>query len=293
MQPRHSYIAEESPRQRKLFAAAIAVSFIAHAMVFIVDFAFEDEEPPQQMEWAIDAELVLDEGLADSATSALPNAKISDSAGVPDNMLPQLPKQFKVKEEVLPEETIAEEKTPEKETETSKEPTEKPKEEGVKTLDQDDAAKVELEKSEALKRGALERLRDLEKKAEIEAEKQAKLARLANDLKATADKRADKLSMLRGNKRFDRYRSTIQQAVRRNFQLPDAYGIRNAKIRVILEVVLDARGNIRSIKVSEPSGNDVFDNLAYNALRASAPLPEPPKQLIGQKLKFAFDPQSI
>jgi TonB family protein len=70
-----------------------------------------------------------------------------------------------------------------------------------------------------------------------------------------------------------KYRSLLQAAVRRNYNLPDAYNFKSANLSVLLEMVVNARGEIASLEVKEASGDAVFDEMTVRAAQQSAPLP--------------------
>jgi TolA protein len=235
-------------------------------------------------EWAIDADLLVDATSGAPADAALPNAAKADEAKVSERMLPQLPKQFAVDEAKTPlektfteqdikakaEKEQAEDKTPGKTNDTSEE-------------------KNRLKKDDALRRLALEKLRNENKFSKKTEAPSADAARLKDDSKSLAAANTGATFGTVSASEANRYKARIQSAIRRNYSIPDTLKFRTVE-PVILAIELNQMGSLVFSKVDESSGDKYFDELAYQALKASTPLPPPPEGLVNQRILLKFSP---
>ncbi len=271
----------------RLVGRFIVTSLAAHGFVLIlnqldlmprVDFS-EDE-------WEIRADLISDLDLSAPEKTELPNAKEAPEAAVPANMLPQLTKKFKVDEDTVADEGMTEE--PEaKVAETPKKVEEKEK---LNVKADPDEMNV-LKKAEALRRLAMERLRKEKTAEELQAEKASALAKLRDD--AALSRKPNSGGAEGSGLALQKYRSMVQAAVRRHYALPEAYNLRNAELSVVIAIVVNERGDLVSTKIEKPSGDSVFDELAFEAVKKSAPLPKPPADQAGEWIHLKFSPKSF
>lgn len=275
-------------REDRSFRKLVLVSAGIHLLLLTVNFSHFFPSPDfQESDMEIETDISFDTSMLAAKDTVLPNAKESEKPGIPAEMLPQLPKKFEIDNPVKDEQPTEEQQLEKNETEGEK-ITDKLPEPEKEVVVKDDTNKIQLD--DARIRLALERLRKEQKTAEIEAHKRDKLAALRSELASQAGKAGGSVDL---NQSFGEYKKQLQIAVRRNFNLPDAYELKNANIQVIVAVVLDPRGNLSSISVAETSGNDVFDNLALEAINNSAPLPPPPKELAGKRVLFRVDPRTF
>jgi TonB family protein len=243
---------------------------------------------PLVQEWELDADLISDIDFATPPKSALPQAQPAPEARVPEQMLPQLPKKVALDEPKEKEEAIADEEKPEEP------PKDLPKaEEEVKAKDiplkSDEQEVNRIKKEEALKRLALERLRQEEKTAKtLEAPEEDQLARIAQQLRKKKNLNAGAAGTITGKSK--KYMALLQQAIRQNYSLPEAYNLKAANIFVLIEITLGERGNLLNLQVTQPSGDVMFDELTVQSVRTSIPLPQPPAELAGAPISLKFTP---
>lgn len=269
----------------ELFRLFVIVSFTIH-FVFFLGQGLKLLGQRRQIveEWAIDADLLVDANSGAPRDSALPDAAKAEEAKVSERMLPQLPKQFAVENEQAPRDktfTEQDEKAgPEKKLEDAKNLS--------RTQDEADE-KNRLKKDDALRRLALEKLRQeskLSKKTEAPA---ADSTRLQDD---TKDASALNTGVSQGSlsaSEANRYRARLQAAIRRNYSIPETLKFKTVS-PVTLAIELSESGYLVSSKVEESSGDAYFDELALQAAKASVPLPPPPSALVNQKILFKFTP---
>jgi TonB family protein len=275
----------------RLIIAFVAVSIVAHTLFFVVEgLDIFKQRSFITDEWVMDAEIIADVDLAGLEKSALPNAKPAEEVKVSEQMLPQITKTFSVKEDTKPEDSVAEEKIKEKEKEKEdkKEAAkpEKTEDLNVKTPNKEDN---KLDQKEAQKRLAMEKLRQLSQTAKTnEAQTDS-----ANDVAASILKNLKggiSGGTARGKQIINQYVAMVRRAVHGNYTLPDAYNLKGAAMQVMIAVVVSERGDIMKIDIEESSGDGVFDSLTLNAVKASSPLPKPPKELAGEKILLVFKP---
>ena len=215
------------------------------------------------------------------------------------NMLPQLPKNFivkteqqkKKKEEVIPEQlsptpqSVAPSPTaPPSTTPTPPEKTAKTKEPVIEKKVAEKITSKEsnlIKANEALKRLALEKLRS-QKQKEDKLDTAIKM-KMQNAIATIADlKNIDSIKA--------KYQVALRVAIKRNFILPDIHELKNANIKVKIEIKIDRKGNLMRIKIINSSTNKVFDIFATNTVKNSAPFPIPPRELIGKKIIIVLTP---
>lgn len=281
--------------QDNLFYVFLGLSALLHGVMFFVDgFAWLNEKPPIMEEWAVDAEIITDIDWTVPDASVLPKAEVAEKAAVPDNMLPQLPKKFQIKEEIKPDIKPIDTKTPDKKVEDlAKEKAQVKKDLDIKVKKNPDEAN-KIAKLEALERLKKEQLRLDQKKSDKEkTEIKDDLARIAQDISRRMNKSAGSFGSPVAKARARKYQGIIQMAVRRNYALPEAYNLKNADMKAIIEIIVNEGGNLMKLKMYKSSGDQVFDELALKAVKASVPLPKPPKELVAQTILLNFTPSGI
>lgn len=277
----------------KLFRIVFVCSALVHVGVLAMR-GFEWSRDPIQLEdeWSMDADLVADADFTPPSQSALPQAAPAPEAAVRPQMLPQLPKKFAIEEAAKPEEIVPEEIEKKKEP-----PKEEPKKEDVKEaekpkeqldiLKKTDVEDNKIKQDEALKRLALEKLREADKTAEkTQAPEENKLARVAELL----DKNGKGGGAVGTGRGAARYGTRLKAAVQRNYNLPEAYNLKGANMVVELAIAVGGDGQLVSLEVYKSSGDAAFDQLTIDAAKASVPLPKPPPELIGQTIILSFKP---
>jgi len=91
--------------------------------------------------------------------------------------------------------------------------------------------------------------------------------------------------------KMNAYRSRLTQAIRRNYAVPEALGIKGTALSVVLVIAVAENGDLTDLRVQEPSGNQAYDDDTVRAVRASVPLPRPPTEFVGQPIAVAFSPK--
>lgn len=281
--------------QDRLLSYFIAVSVALHVFFWIaqgISSLFWTATPPPMEEWSMDADLVTDLKFSAPSQTALPNAQVAPEATVPSQLLPQLPKKFEVKQAEKSDESVAEDKVePDPKTEAEKKQAQAP----VTVPKEDVEEKNRITMDDALKRLAVERLRQEQKDKQVamKAPKVDELARLKEEL---AQRPEDLNSGVKGSGSKagqDRYRGMLQKAVGRHYALPEAYNMKNASLRVVVAIVVNDRGELISCTIHQSSGDKLFDNLAYKAVKDAAPLPRPPDGQAGEAIYLHFTPKSF
>lgn len=184
------------------------------------------------------------------------------------NMLPQLPKKFAIKSEQL---TSLPKTTPDKASDN---------EQNDELTANSDATNL-IKAKEALKRLALERLRSQKKQ---ESKKQRALTNQMQKalLNISSIKSSDAVRA--------KYQTVLRVFIRRNFILPDIHDLKNANIKVKLEIKINDKGYLSKMRIIQSSNNKIFDELAASAVKNSSPFPTPPRELIEQDIIIILTP---
>ncbi|MBM4253369.1 MAG: TonB family protein [Deltaproteobacteria bacterium] len=279
--------------QDRLLWFFIGVSTIIHTFVLAVgSWQILNQSPKINMdEWSMDAEIMADFEASAPSKTTLPQAELRPEAKVPVQMLPQLPQKFSVKDEPKPEDLLPEPAPtpqPVKPAEAKAEqPQPKPQDLPVKT---DNKTDNQLAAAEILKRAALERLRAEQKTAKtLQAPEKDAVARLGEALRKDGPTAGS--AVAKG--KMNAYRSRLSQAIRRNYAVPEALGIKGTALSVVLIISVSENGELIELRVKEPSGNQAYDDDTVRAVRASVPLPRPPTEFVGQPIAVAFSPRGV
>ncbi|MGE0172034.1 MAG: cell envelope integrity protein TolA [Oligoflexales bacterium] len=263
----------------------LAVSVVSHIIFFSVDQfkLFEDAEPIVA-EWTMDTELLSESELGAVKETSLPKAKEAEEEAVP-NLLPQLPKKFSLDQPEKIEETADPEEAEKAEAKEGKD--EKSKEKN-KTLNQEDESN-KIAKNDALKRLALEKIRQQQKEASTEVKAQS-----ADDVSRVRDKLADmesgsaKSPGLGAAREATLYGAKLYKAIRRQYSIPETFKASGAKLKVILQLRVNGRGQLDLLEVYESSGDPVFDEYTLQAAKNAAPFEPPPETQAGKNIHVQF-----
>ncbi len=279
------HIRLDKKNETELFRLFVLISLGIHFVFFLAQ-GIEIFQQRRHIieEWAIDADLLVDATTGAPADAALPNAAKADEAKVSERMLPQLPKQFAVDEpNAMQEKTFTEQ-----DVKAEKE-KEQPEDKSLSKSNETSEEKNRLKKDDALRRLALEKLRNENKFAKKTEAPSPDAARLKDPLKSLAAANAGATFGTVSASEANRYKARIQSAIRRNYSIPDTLKFRTIE-PVILAIELNQMGGLVFSKVDESSGDRYFDELAYQALKASTPLPPPPEGLVNQRILLKFSP---
>lgn len=279
LDPHQDFLAK---KEKKFLKNSFILFFILHIVAIFVLPMFLPSPPEQEI--TVDIDLLPSTDFSNSEPPLKPPKTM--------NMLPQLPKNFIVKTEQQQEKK--EEVAPKSSSPTPQPVTPLPlatppaaekiaehAEEKKKTEIAKNKESNLLKINEALKRLALEKLRSQQQKEEkldtaIKMKMQNALTNIA-DLKNINTIKA-------------KYQVALRVAIKRNFVLPDIHELKNANIKVKLEIKIDRKGSLMRIKIIESSTNKVFDIFATNTVKNSAPFPIPPRELIGKKIIIILTP---
>ncbi|CAG1023439.1 partial Tol-Pal system protein TolA, partial [Patescibacteria group bacterium] len=126
------------------------------------------------------------------------------------------------------------------------------------------------------------------KKAKEEAAAKAK-AELQAEMEAEAEAEAKEAEQ---QAEFDAAKRAIMRKVENAWLRPaDVAG----KLECTIEVKLTSDGTVMSVRITRPSGNEIFDRSAESAVRKASPLPVPKdKDLFNEKFRtfsFRFKPE--
>jgi TonB family protein len=269
----------------ELFRLFAVVSFSIHFFFFLAQGLHLIGQRRQIIEeWAIDADLLVDATSGAPKDSALPDALKADEVKVSERMLPQLPKQFAVENEQTPRDKTFTERDEKAGPEQKVEETKK-----ISRTQDDLEEKNRLKKDDALRRLALEKLRQENKLAKKTEAPAADSTRLQEESKDTSALNTGASQGILSASEANRYRARLQAAIRRNYAIPETLKFKTVS-PVILAIELSESGYLVSSKVEESSGDAYFDELALQAAKASVPLPPPPAALVNQKILFRFTP---
>lgn len=289
---RNYYLNPPVTGEGRIIYVFLGISLLLHLFVFVVDKSiFMSQSKPLYEEWAIEAEIVSDINVATPTKSSLPNARESEDAKVSDRVLPQLPKKFVIEKEVKDKEVISEQGIEQKEKPAA--------DEEVKTSDKDVNLKSDTEDNkirmqDAIRRLAIERLREQNKLAEQnEAEKSERIAKLRKEMASAKDINTSGSEALRLGSSAKVYRARLRTHVGRFWSVPEAYNLKEADLLVTISIVVNERGYLVNSEVKKPSGDEVFDQLAFNAVKEAMPLPKPPKDHVGKEILLNFTPKSF
>lgn len=268
----------ESEGEKNLVILILGLSVLVHIILYSVsELDFLSQPDDLQDEWSIDVSLSSEKV---ESVAALPKAKKKEEPKVPEKMLPQLPKTFKIDQpKAKDEDAIAEATKPQKKPEPKKEEKKAPP--PVNDHREKEAAK-KLKKEEALKRLALERLRSQKKLAKtMEAPEKNSKPKLGKATKSNTKR----ITLGAAGKT---YLKLLEQQIKRHYTLPHTFSSPIARLEVTVAIVVNSRGDLMSVKVDRSSMDPVFDDYTIQAARKAAPYQRPPRSLAGQTIRLRF-----
>jgi TonB family protein len=269
----------------RLFLGLVIASTIVHfSMLLVGDFSWMRDKPPIQEEDPIGIDL---NDFDVPTKAALPKAQPAPEPKVPQELLPQLPKKFSVKEDTKPEEAIAETKEePKPEAKPAPEEQKAP-ETKIKTDNKDDN---KMDEAQIRKRAAMEALRKEEKTAKTtEAPESDPIARLAAELNKS-NKKSVAYGSVTGKANVKAYVGLLKKAIRQNYNLPEVYNLKGANVQVTITITIGERGDLRDLEVAKGSGDQAFDEMTVQAVKASVPFTKPPQDLVDSPINLVFTP---
>lgn len=305
--------------EKMLVLVLSIVSLIIHVGVFFVDpsIFFKDVSPIKE-EWVIETDIsgfLEPEELKESKVAVSrredkrrnrkeeeDNAKgkveketkqieekLVESKKEQKEMLPQLPKNFQIKEE----DPIG---TASKEIESL--PIAEKKADITKKLLEEMQAKRDQESQNIAKKDAINRL--LREKKRVKAKEDAKYRKLElqqKKIKSILNQRreetSDALENVAGNiEKIHPYLLLIKKKIRREFALPNIYRYEDNQVPIIF-IVINDDGNIRELQIVKSSENVGLDNLVLKSVRDAAPFPHPPREIAKKPFQLRFDPKAI
>ncbi len=259
-----------SVKADSLLKKFIIISVVAHVLFFgLMPFA-QDFGPKVDL-----TDIGIEIGMEtlpdiDSGQETLPNAEKAPEMAVPDNILPQLPKTI----------TMDEKQKLQDNDESDKVAEEKP-------VDEKKDESNKITKEDLQKRLAIERLRKLQDK-KSKSYKAPNVQELAS-LKKALEKYNSIGSLPQGTNPdavLMRCKVDFDKLVRQNYELPKAYTLK--ALTVSIDITFTANGMISQADILQSSGDQRFDQLTLEGLKAAVPLPESCRSLAGRAVRLSF-----
>ena len=273
--------------QKQLVIATLVASLFLHIITLSAsELDWFTSKSPLIEEWSIETDLVSDLDAGSVDKTVIPDAKESDKALVPSNLLPQTTKKFAIEQpKQIEDGTVEGPNLTENMSGRDQE-----KNENLVAVEPNENVKI-LKKNEALKRLVMDKLRreQKEKSRELTAQKNDAVAALKEAAKKGASSGSE-VSGLLSSAASRVYQSYLTKAIRRNYSLPKNYKFSDAKSMVLLAIRLDTRGNLLGVEIKESSGDSMLDNYCIEAVRRSTPFEKPPKELMGSIIQINFKP---
>ncbi len=269
--------------QENLIKVLIGISLLVHIMLFVFGNNFRLFSPRNFTEIAIEADLVTEADLKPASKTVIPQAKEAETPAVPSNLLPQVNKDFAIKKKQREEEGMI----PDKDAETAEIGSEvKPEQSELDSTLQDDSRATQLAKLEALKRIAMEKLRkeQKEKSNELRAHEDDKLAQVKEALHKEAGLSKDIGGGLLSQAAGRMYVSYLYRSIRKNWALPKTFQLIRSDMKASLDISINARGELVSVKINKGSGDSTFDQYCVDAVKNSSPFKAPPQARVGEAI---------
>ncbi len=250
-----------------LLKKVIVLTFLLHLIIYLwltssASISFPDE-------WSMETDL---------ASFDLGEIKSSEESKyeVSDRMLPQLPKNFSIQDDA--------QKT---DKDDMIDPTSKEEQEQEKLKKKEQEKDNLLAKNEALKRLAIERLRQQQKNNQ--KDKKELIRRLQGvDFDSLGGSGSGS-----GSSENDTYRAKLESHIKKFWVLPSGYDFQEQDIKVEISITLNGMGSMNKTQILKSSGNSVFDDFALTTLKNASPFPPPPQSLQGKSIKLIFTPKSF
>lgn len=226
-------------------------------------------------------------------TSALPAVRV-DLVALPDKVAPvEMPKPFKPEEPEAaapPAPAPPAAATPPKTAEATPTPTPTP----PKPKAEPDA--INLEKTKARQKAALDKLKSLEalekiekdlarEKAEAEKKRLEALAAAARAQAGTVKIKGNQVApgtSLTGIERLEHesYKGDLDRHIKQFWSLPEWLARKKLRARALVKI--DEKGRLLSKRLTQPSGDPGFDDSVLQTIDQSAPLPAPPEKFVAK-----------
>lgn len=147
---------------------------------------------------------------------------------------------------------------------------------------------VNLDKSKAKQKSALEKLKKLSAldKIKQDVQSEANKAKVANAIKNAKPRAVAAGSTLTGLDKLQasNYLQYVDKSIKQQWALPQWLMNKPLKARILVK--FNAQGQIISTQVVSPSGNTSYDQYCINAIEKAAPFPQVPEKLTE---KFSAD----
>lgn len=275
----------------RLIRFFVVVSIGVHLLVALISHGCDPKPQRLLNEVAIETDLVSEADLKPLAKTVIPDAKKAEKATVPSNQLPQLNKDFAVKENTKEEEGVA---PPEEKVEKPPEEARTAKEDEAEgeSSPQDDEKATKLAKLDALKRLAMEEVKanQKEKQKELQTEELDTLAQVSKALEKEKGSGTESGSGYKAGPADKAYQAYLKRTIRKNWNLPKTFQLSSGDMLVSVTVRLDARGVVQKAEVSESSGSPTLDSYCVDTIKKSSPFKAPPKSLAGTDMNFNCTP---
>ena len=264
---------ENKSPEKKILKTTLILSFFLHLLIGLSTLLSVKSSPKKQSR-SISAEFVMPKNISGKSLSMKKKNKTKETK-VHKNTLPQLPKNFVIKEKIKKKRAIRHSIKEENKAEEQKRKKKK-----------EDA--IELTKEEAFKRLLKEKARLKKKHAKkntlaIKKEMNSIELLKARKLKEQAD----------GELSFsddEGYADQMQSWLHDNYELPEAFDLSFQRNEVLLEITLNNDGKVITASVLEPSKNPIFDKFALNTVWKASPFPKPPGHWARKKIQLHFTP---
>ena len=270
--------------ERRIVVGCLALSVLLHLLLVASHYLLK-MGAPDQSEWVLETEVVFDAVSGHDQHDSIRGAKKGESLKVAKRTLPQLPNQFQIDAKQA--------------TDASQKPggaVGLPSDDGRAVAQSQggtsdlvpptDKSAVELKKRDALERLLKEQARKRKQFAKThEAPEPDKL------LVARKEALASRSSTSSISNAVKAYNRVLKGWVQRHYVLPEIYTAKDQQSRVVVEMVLNKRGEITALKLVKSSSNLAFDRLAVSTMRKAAPFPKPPREVAGRPIHYRFDPR--
>lgn len=288
-----------SPEEKDLVKKLIYFSIALHIAFLLFDFTgLLDKEPVVIKEWSIDTEFISETELIERAKQTkVPKAQVKKEPAINKKTLPQLPKVFKIKKEEKIEETSekAEKKEPVAAIESLKKQMELEKKKKQEEIKQKEQEAIELSKKDALRRLAMERLKkqkDVKNKPKPETPK--KTEKLALNKKGEKEKTLEDILNSGQNLSSDSddYGTNLKRYLRPKYNIPLTFKLKKEVLEVTIGFIISSTGELQSVKVTNSSGDSLFDNHIIKMLQEIISYPRPSAIWAGNQFEIKFNNRS-
>ena len=153
--------------------------------------------------------------------------------------------------------------------------------------DSQKASRMALKKEEALRRLLKEKARKERRHAEEVSSPRSNQTQMESK-KGSSQSSSDQ--GLVPSQELTEFSREVQRVVAHYYSLPEVYRYADADLKSSVMVILDRAGKILRIELEHSSGDAVFDAMSIRVIRRAAPLPKPPKGMVGREMVLHFRP---